>query len=78
MTETKEQRLAREIYEKVGGMGNVAKLIYCMTRVRMTIRDDSKVDMDGLKAVDGVMGVVHCRTRDCQQGCEYHGCRGWC
>lgn len=58
MTETKEQRLAREIYEKVGGMGNVAKLIYCMTRVRMTIRDDSKVDMDGLKAVDGVMGVV--------------------
>ncbi len=58
MTETKEQRLAREIYEKVGGMGNVAKLIHCMTRVRMTIRDHSKVDMEGLKAVDGVMGVV--------------------
>ncbi|GGB37163.1 permease [Lentibacillus populi] len=58
MTESKEQRLAREIYNKVGGIGNVEKLIHCMTRVRMTIKDYSKVDMDGLKSVDGVLGVV--------------------
>ncbi|MBT2218141.1 PTS transporter subunit EIIC [Virgibacillus dakarensis] len=58
MTESKEQRLAREIYDKVGGIGNVEKLIHCMTRVRMTIKDYSKVDMDGLKSLDGVLGVV--------------------
>ncbi|MFD2210929.1 PTS transporter subunit EIIC [Virgibacillus halophilus] len=58
MSETKEQRLAREIYEKVGGIGNVEKLIHCMTRVRMTIRDYSQLDLDGLKAIDGVLGVV--------------------
>lgn len=29
-----------------------------MTRVRIDIRDDSRVNMDGLKGVDGVMGVV--------------------
>lgn len=58
MTEKKEVRLAREIYAAVGGPANVAKLIHCMTRVRMTIRDDDQVDMTALKAIDGVLGVV--------------------
>lgn len=58
MTEKKEVRLAREIYAAVGGPANVTKLIHCMTRVRMTIRDDDQVDMTALKAIDGVLGVV--------------------
>lgn len=58
MTEKKEVRLAREIYAAVGGPENVAKLIHCMTRVRMTVRDDTKVDMTALKAIDGVLGIV--------------------
>lgn len=58
MTEKKEVRLAREIYAAVGGPENVAKLIHCMTRVRMTVRDDNKVDMPALKAIDGVLGIV--------------------
>lgn len=62
MTETKEQRLAREIYENVGGMGNVEKIIHCMTRVRLTNADYSKVNIEGLKAVDGVLGVVEDET----------------
>jgi len=58
MAEEKIARIAREIYENVGGTQNVKKLIHCMTRVRMTIIDDSKVNLAGLKAIDGVMGVV--------------------
>ncbi|GER67181.1 PTS transporter subunit EIIC [Weizmannia acidilactici] len=58
MAETKEQRLADKIYENVGGIGNVDKIIHCMTRVRITIKDYSKINMEGLKAVDGVLGVV--------------------
>lgn len=58
MTEKKEVRLAREIYAAVGGPENVANLIHCMTRVRMTVRDDTKVDMTALKAIDGVLGIV--------------------
>lgn len=58
MADEKIQRLAREIYEEVGGMGNVEKLRHCMTRVRMDIRDYDKVDLEKLKAIDGVMGVV--------------------
>ncbi|MER2001985.1 MAG: PTS transporter subunit EIIC [Carnobacterium inhibens] len=58
MAETKEQRMARQIYEQVGGMGNVDSVIHCMTRVRMDIKDNDKVNFDGLKKIDGVMGVV--------------------
>ena len=62
MAEEKIARIAREIYENVGGTQNVKKLIHCMTRVRMTIIDDSKVNLAGLKAIDGVMGVVEDET----------------
>ena len=58
MAETKEQRLAREIYAQVGGMGNVNKVIHCMTRVRMDIKDNASVKLDGLKKIDGVLGIV--------------------
>lgn len=58
MAETKEQRLAREIYAQVGGMGNVNKVIHCMTRVRMDIKDNASVNLDGLKKIDGVLGIV--------------------
>ncbi len=58
MAEDKYTRIANAIYAYVGGPQNIEKLIHCMTRVRMTIRDYSLVDMDGLKAIDGVMGVV--------------------
>ena len=50
--------LADAIIQKVGGQGNVSHLEHCSTRLRFTIRDDSKVDMDGLKKTPGVLGVV--------------------
>lgn len=55
---TKEQKIAKGILEHVGGKENLEKVIHCMTRVRMSIIDYSKVDIEGLKAVDGVMGIV--------------------
>lgn len=58
MAEDKIKRIAREVYKEVGGEQNVDKLIHCMTRVRMDIRDYDKVNLEGLKKIDGVMGVV--------------------
>ncbi|MCF1685884.1 PTS transporter subunit EIIC [Tetragenococcus halophilus] len=58
----KVTKLAEEIYEYVGGVNNVNKIVNCMTRIRMGVIDDSKIDLDGLKAVDGVMGVVEDET----------------
>lgn len=58
MAKDKYQAMGDGIYAHIGGPSNVAKLIHCMTRVRITIKDESKVDLAGLKKVPGVLGVV--------------------
>lgn len=55
---SKEREMAKEILEKVGGKDNLEKVIHCMTRVRMSIIDYTAVDIEGLKNIKGVMGVV--------------------
>lgn len=52
------QDSAKAILENVGGAGNVSKLQHCSTRLRFALADDSKADVDALKAVPGVIGVV--------------------
>ncbi|MFD1432108.1 glucose PTS transporter subunit IIA [Lacticaseibacillus yichunensis] len=59
MAEDKYQVLAKEIYDHIGGPDNVQKVIHCMTRVRITLKDDSKADTEGLKKVPGVLGVAN-------------------
>ncbi|WHY70947.1 PTS transporter subunit EIIC [Fictibacillus enclensis] len=54
----KEQRMAQEITEKLGGADNIHSLTYCMTRLRVMPKDVSKVDLAGIKNIEGVMGVV--------------------
>lgn len=54
----KEQHLAHSIMEKVGGKDNINQLNHCMTRIRLNMKDESLVDLKGLKQVPGVMGVV--------------------
>lgn len=58
MANAKEEKLAKDIYNQVGGMSNVGNVINCMTRVRLDIKDYDQVDIDNLKKVDGVLGVV--------------------
>ncbi|MGV3245135.1 PTS transporter subunit EIIC [Staphylococcus sp. 11261D007BR] len=55
---SKEKQLAEAILKHVGGIHNVESVIHCMTRVRLAIRDNTQIDFDGLKQIDGVMGVV--------------------
>ena len=55
---TKEQKLAENIVNAVGGLENMENVINCMTRVRIKVHDENKVDYDKLKSTDGVMGVV--------------------
>ncbi|MFT8571301.1 MAG: glucose PTS transporter subunit IIA [Lentilactobacillus hilgardii] len=62
MAENKNEILGQEIFKNVGGPENVSKLIHCMTRVRMTIKDYDKVKMTSLKAIPGVLGVVEDET----------------
>lgn len=55
---SKEREIAEAILEHVGGKENLDKVIHCMTRVRMSIVDYGKVDIEGLKNIKGVMGIV--------------------
>ncbi|MDD7305848.1 MAG: PTS transporter subunit EIIC [Peptoniphilaceae bacterium] len=46
------------IIDYLGGSDNILKVVNCMTRVRVTTKDEEKVDIEKLKTVDGVMAVV--------------------
>lgn len=56
---TKEQQLAERIIAAVGGMDNIDSVMNCMTRVRIKVLDENKVDDKELRHIDGVMGVIH-------------------
>lgn len=50
--------LSREIATSVGGTDNIASFTNCMTRFRLNLVDPSIVDVEAIKALDGVLGVV--------------------
>lgn len=54
--------IAKNIVELVGGEGNIASAAHCMTRVRLKVKDNAKVELDALKDVEGVLGVVESDT----------------
>jgi PTS system sucrose-specific IIC component len=58
----KEQRMAQDIVNQLGGADNLRSLAYCMTRLRVTLKDEGKVNLAALKQVDGVMGVIEDET----------------
>ncbi|WP_318435239.1 PTS N-acetylmuramic acid transporter subunit IIBC [Photobacterium leiognathi] len=50
--------MMQEILIAIGGNENVIKCGNCMTRLRLTLRDDSLADRDSIKRIAGVMGLV--------------------
>ncbi|MBP1046302.1 PTS glucose transporter subunit IIA [Enterococcus sp. BWM-S5] len=56
---------AAQIVLQVGGKENVSHLEHCSTRLRFTLKDKNKANVEKLEAVDGVMGVrqnVQCQV----------------
>ena len=53
------EELVCGIFEQLGGIENVEAAVNCMTRLRVTLRDESGVQDEALKEIDGVLGVVH-------------------
>ncbi len=54
--------VANEILKNVGGKENVTANVACMTRLRLGIKDNDKVNVDALKRIDGVLAVVQADT----------------
>lgn len=50
--------LAQDIVAHVGGKENIIKLVHCVTRLRFSLKDESKADTEYLMKRDGVVTVV--------------------
>ena len=53
------KQLAATILENVGGKENVDKVVHCATRLRFTLKDESKANTDAIKATKGVLSVIN-------------------
>lgn len=51
------EKLADIILDGVGGEDNITALTHCATRLRFTLKDESKADESLLKAAKGVLGI---------------------
>lgn len=52
------RKTATEVLKLVGGDTNVSHFEHCSTRLRFTLIDNSKADIEALKHVPGVLGVA--------------------
>lgn len=57
-----DKQLAEKIIELSGGTENFKTIENCMTRVRITYRDESKVKLKEIEQLKGVMGVNKAET----------------
>ncbi|NLW29136.1 MAG: PTS transporter subunit EIIC [Erysipelothrix sp.] len=52
------RELADAILLQLGGKNNIIDAENCMTRIRVSVNDSSKVDVEKIKSIEGVLGVV--------------------
>lgn len=52
------KRLAEALLTGIGGAGNIQRLENCMTRVRVEVNDESLLDIEKMRALEGVKGYV--------------------
>ncbi|MFW7366946.1 PTS transporter subunit EIIC [Vagococcus fluvialis] len=50
--------LGNKLLNLMGGSDNISNLTHCATRLRPTFKDKSKVDVEGIKGLKEVVGVV--------------------
>ena len=57
--------MAEAILQEIGGKENIISLSYCMTRLRVLLKDAELADFKAIKETEGVMGIV-CETNELQ------------
>lgn len=49
---------AKQILAQIGGKENVVSVTHCMTRLRFVLKDESQIQDDAVKSINGVVGVM--------------------
>lgn len=52
------EQLAKNVLEKVGGEKNISNVAHCATRLRFNLKDESIVNIEEVKKINGVYGAV--------------------
>ncbi|MBQ9327010.1 MAG: PTS transporter subunit EIIC [Solobacterium sp.] len=60
------KQMSEEILQDIGGMENLLKINHCATRLRLNVRDMSKVDKAAIKKLQGVFGVEEAAGNELQ------------
>jgi len=56
------KQISEELIKLMGGKSNISSNAACMTRLRVGIKDLTKADLEGIRKVEGVLGVVESDT----------------
>ncbi|AVN64508.1 MULTISPECIES: PTS transporter subunit EIIC [Mesoplasma] len=54
---SKYKNFASDVIEYMGGKENISKAYHCFTRLRFTVYDESKINMEQLKKMPGQLGI---------------------
>lgn len=57
------REIASQVLNLVGGKENVEFVTHCITRLRFTLKDQSKADTEGIKSIKGIIGVNEAGTQ---------------
>jgi PTS system beta-glucosides-specific IIC component len=55
----KMKELASNIIKNIGGKENIKEMFHCVTRLRFYLKDKSKVNLDEIKKINGVIGAQY-------------------
>lgn len=56
MTMNKEQKVAQQILEHIGGKENIKSMEHCATRLRLIVKDKELINEEAIENIDGVKG----------------------
>lgn len=51
------RELSKEIIRLTGGQENITQAWHCITRLRFNVREENKVQLEQIRALDGVLGA---------------------
>ena len=57
------QEAVTKIIEYVGGKDNISNAWHCMTRLRFDLKDRTLINEEGIKGLEGVMGIQYAKEQ---------------